>query len=349
LRVSTTPSLTTWTTGVSANMTAESGTLSAVTRATSTVARPKAPSGGRSVPVSVTRMRPRRLVRLTSGATRRTRPASGSVKPAASTEAGLAGAHAGERRLGHVGLQLDLGFGDDAEQRLAGGGGEGPEAGIAAGDGAADLGLDLGAGDPQLDVAALGAGERQIGLGQRQGIGGGIEARGGRPGGVGALVEGVGGRRAALLQLAGALQLLLGEGPGRGRLRDGGPGLGDGGFGAGDLRAVLDELDVELLAVEAGEHLAGGHLVAFLGEDRDDGQAVDLGRDHDLVARHEGAGGDLRLAQLGARHGRDGDRGGRGLGGERPAGERAEKEARRRAGSGGKRGRSWRLLGSRRR
>ena len=68
------------------------------------------------------------------------------------------------------------------------------------------------------------------------------------------------------------------------RLADLGIGLGNRRLRAGDLRVVLGLLDLERGAREPGEHLAGGHSVTLLGQQRDNGEPVDLRLHQHLVA-----------------------------------------------------------------
>jgi hypothetical protein len=67
-------------------------------------------------------------------------------------------------------------------------------------------------------------------------------------------------------------------------------GLRDGGVSARDGGVVLGAERVELVAVELGEQLALGDVVAVLGVDFDNGEVGDLGRHHHLLARDERAG-----------------------------------------------------------
>ncbi len=74
-------------------------------------------------------------------------------------------------------------------------------------------------------------------------------------------------------------------------------GLGDGGERTGERGRVLGELGVQHVARQAGEHLAAGDLVAFLGQQFGDRQTVDLGPDHDFVAGDQRAGQQDRFSQ----------------------------------------------------
>ena len=92
------------------------------------------------------------------------------------------------------------------------------------------------------------------------------------------------------------------------RLRNDAARLGDGGVGAPGGGVVLGEERVELGAVETGEHLAGGDMVAVLGVQFDDREAVDARGDLGLLARNERAGDEQALDELAPRGGRDADR-----------------------------------------
>ena len=90
-------------------------------------------------------------------------------------------------------------------------------------------------------------------------------------------------------------------------LRDRGLGLGDGGRGTGEFGVVLRQLRVERVGDQAREHVALLHARAFIRQHLGDAQAFDLGPDQDLLARHQRAGGEHRLGEVGGGHARHGD------------------------------------------
>ena len=73
---------------------------------------------------------------------------------------------------------------------------------------------------------------------------------------------------------------------------------------------VLGELGIERVGDEPGQHVALLHAHAFVGQHLGDAQAFDLGPDQDLLARHQRAGGQHGLREVGRRDA--GDRHGRG-------------------------------------
>ena len=118
---------------------------------------------------------------------------------------------------------------------------------------------------------------------------------------VGALGH-VAGRAQGLGPLEGVARLL--DQPRLG-LHDGAPGLGDGGRGARQGGVVLGQLGVERVGDEPRQHVALLHAHALVGQHLGDAQALDLGPDQDLLARHQRAGGQHRLREVGRRDARD--------------------------------------------
>ena len=64
---------------------------------------------------------------------------------------------------------------------------------------------------------------------------------------------------------------------------------------------VLRELGIQRVGDELGQHVALLHALAFVGQHLGDAQALDLGADQDLLARHQRAGGEHRLDEVGRR------------------------------------------------
>ena len=163
--------------------------------------------------------------------------------------------------------------------------------------------------------------QSEIGLGHRQRLLGRVQARLAAASHGGALVEGLQAGIAAVAQRLGPVEGVVGldeVGLGLDDLR---PGLVDRRLGFRSLGLVLGTLDLERRARQPRQHLAGGDAIALLGEQPGDDEAVDLRRNHDLVARDHRAGDDDALHDLVAFRVRDRDRragggllGGRGRG-----------------------------------
>ena len=215
---------------------------------------------------------------------------------------------------GHVGLQLDRAVLDDAEQRVPCPGDDRAEPGRAAADDAGDGGADVGSGEADQEFLALRAGQGEVGLGGMGRVLAGAQAGRDHGGRRQALLEGFARGVAAGEQFLGAGQGQIDLDAVRLALGDPRGGLGDCGFGAGDLGRVLRQGGVEDFAGQAGQDLAGGDVVAFFDQEFRDGEAFDLRADEDFFFGDEGAGEDdaFRDAAGCGRH--DGDAGGRGGG-----------------------------------
>ena len=206
---------------------------------------------------------------------------------------------AAEPRLDHLGVQLHLALGDDAEHRLGGARGVAADARHAPADDAVGRGRHLDAPAPPRQLAALRLHLRPLGLRHLQPVLRGGELRLGRAGGLLALIEHGLRHVAGLAQRLGALVGVAALDEARLGLHDGGLGLGDGGGRAGERRVVLGELGVERVGHQARQHVALLHALALVGQHLGDAQALDLGPHQDLLARHQRAGGEHRLGELG--------------------------------------------------
>ena len=150
-----------------------------------------------------------------------------SPRPATSTRARLADADGRQPRLGHLGVELDLALGDDAEHRLGGAGGVAADARHAPADDAVGRRRHLDAPAPPHQLAALRLDLRLLGLGDVQSVLGGRQLRLGRAGCLLALVEHRLGHMAGLAQRLGALERVAALDEPRLGLHDRGLGLGD--------------------------------------------------------------------------------------------------------------------------
>ena len=229
-------------------------------------------------------------------------------RPATSTRAVLAFLDGGEPRLDHLGVELHLAVGDDAEHRLGRARREAADARHAPADDAVGRRHHLDAPAPPHQLAALRLDLRLLGFGDLEAVLGGHQLRFGGARGLLALVVDrlghVAGLRSGLarskaLRLsttrasACTIELL---------------GLGDGRRGAREAGIVLGDLGVQRIGHQLGQHIALLHALAFVGQHLGDAQALDLGADQDLLARHQRAGGEHRLGEVGGRDAHDRNR-----------------------------------------
>ena len=214
---------------------------------------------------------------------------------------GLSDLDGGHARLGDLGVELDLALGDDAEHGLRRARRIAADARHAAADDAVGGRHHLGAAAPPRQLAALGLDLRLLGLGRREAVAGGDElglrrARRLLAGVVGALGHVAGGAQGLgpLERVAALDQAGLG-------LHDAAAGLGDGRRGAREAGVVLRQLGVERVGDQPRQHVALLHAHALVGQHLGDAQALDLGSDQDFLARHQRAGGQHRLHEIGGR------------------------------------------------
>ena len=285
---------------------------------------------------------PSRVARSTSGKTLRTRPST--RRPASSVDLrGRALADPHELGLGDLAFELDLAVGDDPEQRIAGGGRDRADARRLAADDAAACGALISVRARRTSNSRRWASaERRSACAMRERVAGGREPPLGRARRGDALLEhGLGG--VAALHSARARSSACAASS-LGRL-----GLDDGGFSPARsrLRRARSRPRSARAAPRGGRASVGRAPrpgcddVALLDEHLGDAQAVDLGRDEDLLARHQGAGDDGALDDLalGRADHRDGgrERRRRGAGSAATAGDARRRESERQGASASKR------------